>query len=115
MLLDEEEDDDDDDDDNEDDDVEEGGGVGMAEEEDVVEDGAAASRGSEVSAGALARVREDTDGRRRRLAGWEGGAGAERVGTGRAAVRGPADGPTDLRFDGDRANVGAGAGTGACA
>ena len=111
VLLDDEEDDGDDDD--EDDEAEGGGGcVGTVEKGG----GAVVSRGSEVSAGALARVREDTDGRRRRRAGWEGGAGAERVGKGRA--RDLADAPTDLRFDGDLfppltgANVGAEAGPG---
>ena len=110
MLLDDEDEDDDDEDEEEE--AEEDGGGGRAEM-DNVEDGAVVFRGSEVPAGALARVREDTDGRRRRLAGWEGGAGAERVGTGRAAARDPADAPTDLRFDGDLL-PGAEAGTGAC-
>jgi len=94
---------DDDEDDDEDDDDEGGGGFAvMAEEEDV-------SRGSEGSVAALGRVREDVEGRRRRRAGWEGGAGAVRVGTGR--TRDLADAPVDLRFDGDLfTNVGAEAG-----
>jgi len=85
----------------------------MVEEDDG--DGAVVSRGSEQFGDALVRVREDTDGRRRRLAGWEGGAGAERVGTG--AERDFVDAPTDLRFDGELligGNVGAEAGP-ACA
>ena len=64
VLLDDDEDDDDEDD--EDDEAEGGSGcAGMAEKDG----GAVVSRGSEVSAGCLARVREDTDGRRRRRAG----------------------------------------------
>ena len=107
-MPDDDEDDDDDDDDDDEDDEEGGGGF------TVMEVGAVVSRGSEASAAALVRVREDTEGRRRRRLGWEGGAGAERVGTGR--VRDLADVPTDLRFDGDLfpligANVGAEAGT----
>jgi hypothetical protein len=52
-------------DDDEDDDDDEGGGGGFA----VMEVGAIVSRGSEGSLAALVRVREDTEGRRRRRVG----------------------------------------------